>query len=234
VASIDLYIVAFGRPDLLRHQIRLIRKNLRDSAGVTVIDNTPEAVPEMELICQGSQMGYMRSPSEDHLHSEALDFACEHALDSTDAEFFGFLDHDIFPRQETTLIEKIEKTGFYGIGQRHAPTGALYLWPGFCFFSRSWLDGRRPNFDGIRGIDKRDDGDCGSANWPLFEHEVWENMWPMEHGYRFIREPDDYGLQSSGVEIIGDWLHLTNGSHWMQVPDPEERDRLTAEMIAAL
>jgi hypothetical protein len=56
----------------------------------------------------------------------------------------------------------------------------------------------------------------------------------MEHGYRFIREPDDYGLQSSGVEIIGDWLHLTNGSHWMQVPDPEERDRLTAEMIAAL
>jgi hypothetical protein len=234
VASIDLYIVAFGRPDLLKEQVRLIRKYLTDKNGITVVDNTPEPPPEMELICRENQMGYMGVPHEAHQHPQALNFAAEHALDNTDAEFFGFLDHDIFPLTHTTLIEKVEKTGFYGIGQRHVPTGHLYLWPGFCFFSRTWLDGRKLNFNGIRGEMRRDDGDCGSMNWPLFEHEDWSKLWPMGHGYKPIREPDSFGLQSFGVEIIGDWVHLTNGSHWMKVPAPEERDRLTAELIAAL
>ncbi len=59
-------------------------------------------------------------------------------------------------------------------------------------------------------------------------------MYSIDHGYKPIRKPDNIGLQSWGVETIGDWIHFSNGSHWMKVPDPDERDRLTFELLADL
>ena len=148
--------------------------------------------------------------------------------------YFGFLDHDVFPIRPTTLIDKIEEAGFYGIGQRHPATGHLYLWPGFCFFSREWLAGRPLDFSGIRDGDKRNDGDTGSANWPLFVDEDWESMYKITHSYGVIRKPDGYGLQSFGYEMFGDWLHFSNASHWMKVPDPEGRDEALFALLADL
>lgn len=232
--KIELFVVGFGRPDLLREQKRLLDKYLKDPFGICLIDNTPE--PEcahMEAVCRELSIGYLRSPSAKHLHPEALNFAALHVTRST-APFFGFLDHDVFPIRTTTLIDKIKSAGFYGVGQRHAPTGHSYLWPGFSFFSSEWLNGRQLNFEGIRGEHKRDDGDCGSMNWPLFSEEEWENVHSMIHGYQVIREPDGYGLQSTGVEFLGDWLHLTNASHWMEIPNPDERDLILTRMVAKL
>lgn len=232
--SLDLFSIGFGRPDLLREQVRLINKYLSDPFGFCLIDNTPDPVAaHMEAACRDLGVGYLHVPSKKHLHNDALNFAAAHAI-KVGSEYFGFLDHDVFPCRATSLLSKVIERGFYGVGQRHAPTGNLYLWPGFCFFSRKWLGVRRLNFDGIKADYRRDDGDCGSMNWPLFSDEDWRDMHSMEHGYKTIRKPDDYGLQSWGVEILGDWLHLTNGSNWMDVPEPEERDRLLLEMVGAL
>ena len=215
---IALATIAFGRPKLILEQGRLLNKYLTDPFSLFVFDNSP-----------GTQVHERTGGAHDAALNEAAEFLFAHP-----APYIGFLDHDIFPTQPTTLIDKIEASGFYGVGQRHAPTGHLYLWPGFCFFSREWLNGRTLDFRGIRGDNPADNGDTGSGMWPLFENEDWSQLYRVDHGYKAIRPPDSYGLQSWGVETLGDWLHVSNGSHWMKIPDPDERDRLVYDMIAAL
>lgn len=208
--NLMLATIAFRQPRLIEEQRRLLAKFLQDDYELVVIEN------------------------DSRMHHEGLNVAAELLL-AARAPFIGFLDHDVFPTRPTTLIDKIAEAGFYGIGQRHPATGRLYLWPGFCFFSKAWLNNRPLDFSGIRDGDKRNDGDTGSANWPLFENENWERMYAISHGYEVIRRPDSYGLQSWGYERLGsDWIHFSNGSNWMRVPNPEERERLLFDLLADL
>lgn len=231
--SIDAYVVGFGRPDLLREQKRLIDKFCPEITGMCVVDNTPGGGTQMEVTCRTLGIGYMRTPGGSTLHNDALNHAARVAQKQP-ARYWITLDHDVFPRQKVTLIDKIDKAGFYGIGQTHPPTQKHYLFPGFCSFDQKWLNGRVPNFDGIRGVTKRDDGDCGSMLHSLFSEEDWEKMHRPEHGYGYIRPEDGYGLQSFGYEYFDGWLHMTNASHWMQVPDQIGRDKLLMDMVKAL
>lgn len=230
---ITLATIAFNAPRATREQLRLVAKYLEDPHQLIVFDQSSEdkASREIEKACK--EYGIELRRLQTRMHHEGLNTAASVMLDG-DAPYIGFLDHDIFPTRPTKLIPFIEKTGFYGVGQRHAPTNHLYLWPGFCFFSRSWLDGRSLDFNGIRGKHKRDDGDTGSGMWRLFQNEDWKNLYQIDHGYRVLREPDDYGLQSFGYEVIGDWLHLSNGSGWMKIPNPEEREKLAMDLLASL
>jgi len=232
---LDLYSIAFERTWLIEQQIRLLRKHLLDDFRYTVVDNSRDeaSAQQIHALCGRWGVCYRRSPSATYSHHDALNFAATHARNEQ-REYIGFLDHDIFPTEPTSLIPLIDEAGFYGVGQRHGPSGHLYLWPGFCFFKRDWLGDRRLNFDGIRGDTKRDDGDTGSANWPLFAEEGWEHLYKPSHGYKAIREPDSYGLQSWGYEVIGPWVHFSNGSHWMTVPSPHQRDQLLANLLAEL
>lgn len=234
MSRIVLFVVGFGRPDLLREQHRLFTKYLQDPFDLIVIDNSLGRDWQlMQAASRDLEIDYHKITTVKNLHNDALNFAAEYANDSG-FDYWMTLDHDIFPRRETTLINKIAQVGFYGIGQWHTPTKRRYIWPGFAGFSREWLKGRIPNFDGIRGVDKRDDGDCGSMLNSLFTEEEWARLPRTDHGYRVIRPEDEYGLQSYGLEFFDDFIHLTNASHWMTIRDPEERDRICAEVIAAL
>lgn len=234
---LNLFTIGFGRPDLLRHQHRLLDKHLVDAHELTVIDNTPDdGAPAMERMARTLGIGYMRAVSEERLHNDALNFAADFA-DANGFRYWMTLDHDVFPTEELRIVQHLDAIGFWGVGQLHAPTGMRYLWPGYCAFKRTWLDGQVPDFDGIRGLVKRDDGDCGSMLAHLFTSEDWAafDRIPQRHGYENLRSPDTYGLQSYGVEYLsGNVLHLSNASHWMAVPDIEGRERLIREKLEAL
>lgn len=234
---LDVFVIGFGRPDLLIHQHRLLRKHLRDPYELCLIDNTPDdGALAMERMARSLNVGYQRAVSKKREHNEALNFAAKFSHD-IGSSYALFLDHDIFPVEHTALLPMLDALGFWGLGQWHAPTQSRYLWPGFCSFKREWLDGQVPNFDGVRGKFKRDDGDCGSMLAELFTSDDWAafDKVPNRHGYENIRAPDDYGLQSFGVEYIsGAWLHLTNASNWMLVPDAEGRKRILTEKLEAL
>lgn len=229
-----LATITFNKPRLLEEQIRLLGENLRDHWELWVFDasTNDDAADEMLDICTGEGVEYRKLLT--HLHHEALNVASGKFIEWGGWDYMGFLDHDIFPIRPTTLIDKIEEAGFYGVGQRHPATGHLYLWPGFCFFSREWLAGRPLDFSGYRDGDRRNDGDTGSNLWPLFVEEDWDKLFRAHHAHRFVREPDEYGLQSFGYEEIGDWLHMTNGSGWMRVPRAEERERLLFDLLAKI
>lgn len=231
--SLLLASIAFNQPRLISEQIRLLGKHLDDPYRLVVFDNSSIRLvaAKVENVCAAGGAEYRRLSTR--LHHEGLNQAARELL-SEDEPFIGFLDHDVFPMHQTRLISLIEAAGFYGVGQRHPATGHLYLWPGFCFFSRKWLNGRPLDFSGLRDGDKRNDGDTGSCLWPLFQKEDWQKLYQVRHSYKPIRRPDEWGLQSWGVEQIGDWLHLTNGSGWMRIPDPDERERLLFEMLSKL
>lgn len=232
--KIDLFTIGFGRPELLYHQKRLLDKFLGDEFGLCLIDNTPGIQRNrMERVCAENGVGYIHSPGTETSHDHALNFAAAHVA-SLGSDYFGFLDADIFPRRKTTLIGKIDQAGFYGMPQLHKPTGVLYPWPGFCFFSKEWVAGRTMNFSGIRGPTKEEDGDCGSMLHSLFAREDWKNLPLTGFSYGNIRGVDEVGIQSWGYEIIGDWIHFMNSSHWLQVPNPSQRDLLLLEMIKCL
>lgn len=236
MAELELAAIAFNKPRLIEEQLRLLRAHLRDDFNYTVVDNSSDEACASQIcdICMSAGVGYRRAPDDKHEHATALNFAWNDVLGPTDARYRGLLDHDIFPRRTTRLKPLIAEAGFFGVGQRHPPTGHLYLWPGFVFFSIDWLAGRPVDFNGIRGAVRADDGDTGSSMWPLFADEDWRKLYRVDHSYKPIREPDDFGLQSFGVEFIGDWLHLSNGSGWMRIPEPAERERLVFELLETL
>lgn len=232
---LHLFTVGFGRPDLLIEQDRLLKKYLKDKFLLHLVDNTPgHDANVMRETADSLLIEYLRTDSGGVEHPDALNRGAQIAAER-EYDFFMFLDHDVFPRRNCNVIKHLEKIGFYGIGQYHGPTNSAYLWPGLFGISRSWLDGRALDFNGIRGEQKRDDGDCGSMNARLFKDEDWVNLHGvLDHGYGFLRAPDAHGLQSFGYEQMGPWLHLSNSSHWMQIPEPEERDRLALELIRSI
>lgn len=230
---IALATIAYNEPGMISEQIRLLAKYLDEPYRLIVFDNTEddEVSDVIRDMCEANETAYLRPGTR--MHHEGLNAAAA-VLAEASEPYYGFLDHDIFPTRPTKLTPLIEPSGFYGVGQQHPASGRLYPWPGFCFFSREWLAGRPLDFSGIRGKLSRDDGDTGSCLWPLFEEEDWRVLYRAPHRYEAIRRPDGCGLQSWGVEWIGDWLHLTNASKWMKVPKPEQRDRLVSAMLAAL
>lgn len=237
--SIAIFTVGFGRPELLYHQKRLLDKYFDEEFGLCLIDNTPGIMRnKMETTCRDNGIGYLHTPytpGSKFGHNDGLNFAVEQ-LKNTDAEYIGFLDADIFPRKHTTISHKIAKAGFYGICQEHKPTGSKYVWPGFFWVSREWLGDRKLNFDGIKSHDPRLNGDCGSMNHPLWDDSDWQKMPLIGFGYGSIRAPykENENAQSWGYEIIDDWIHFMNSSHWLKVIDPEGRDRMLMQMISCL
>jgi hypothetical protein len=226
---IELVSIAFGQPRLISEQIRLLGAYLLDAFSLTVLDNSNDegTAQQIRAVCEEGLTAYERIQTPDHMHHHALNLAAARFRERG-SELYGFLDHDIFPVRPTRLVPYVEEVGFFGIGQRTPASGNLYLWPGFCFFSRAWIGDRMLDFGGADG------GDTGSAMWPLFAESDWQHFYRVGHGYQAIRHPDSVGLQSWGYELIGDFAHLTNGSRWMIVPDQEERERLLYEMLAAL
>lgn len=221
---LELATIAYGKPWLIEEQQRLLEKYLRDDFSLTIVDNSDVADGADDIKAVVGKADYVRPAREHYL---ALNFAAR-VFRFRQSEFFGFLDHDVFPTRETSVLELLVADGFAGMGQRIHATGELYPWPGLFFVSRGWLAGRQLDF-GSRGF-----GDAGSGLAPLFAEEDWPTLHKLDHRPRAIRPHDDVGFQSWGVEEIGDWLHLSNGSGWMKVPDPEGREALLREIVAAL
>lgn len=231
---ITLFVTGFGRPDLLREQYRLFTKYLQDDFDLFLIDNSLDRDwQQMQAAAYDLGINYHKITTEKNLHNDALNFAARFAHDSG-FDYWMTLDHDCFLRRPTTLIEKINQVGFYGIGQFHHQTKSRYLWPGFCGFSKRWLNGRIPDFNGIRAIDRRDDGDTGSMLSSLFTEDEWRGMPRSEHGYLVIRPEDEFGLQSYAVEFFDSAIHFTNASGWMVIPNKEEREKILMEMLREL
>lgn len=227
---VDVATVAFNNADVIGEQIRLIGKNLSDPHEYTVADASDDADASrgIRAHCEAGGVGYIRLPRSrsarldpSAAHGRALNWLFRKFLRPRGARYAGLIDHDVFPIRPTSVIEAIGRAPAWGHMQRGR--GGWYLWPGLCFFDMGAVGGRELDFRPGRA------GDTGARNHEALFRDIDEaDIVPPPHTYGRLREGNG-DPQSHGYELIGDWLHTFNASHWKPT---EDRDHLVADLLA--
>jgi hypothetical protein len=233
MAELDLAMIVSDVVWVVKEALRLYPKYLFDSFTLGVYDNSSDAKAawDIQQLCQANDVRYTRVPLRiankgKRLHEDALHHACADLM-NRQAPVLGFLDHDVFPCRPTSLVALVRPCGFFGIGQRNGENGQVYLWPGFVFFRRDWLDGRYPDFDSLPGVD------TGAQLANLITEEQLKTLPAISYGYDWIRQTDGR-THSDAVERLGDFVHLANTTRWNRVPNWGQRELLVRQLVAAL
>jgi hypothetical protein len=223
-SRLHVFTVTYNNSSLLEHQINLMRKYLEDSFVLVVADNSTNTSirKDIQKICSNNKVGYIGLPknpftTSSRSHAICLNWIWKNYIKSLKPEFFGFIDHDIYPVEKHSLISKIEKNGLYG----HVQGNELhwYLWAGFSFFS--WTKVKNVELDfspcTVEGVNL----DTGGGNWEQLYSTLDKGAMDFpSHMYIKLREGEV--AQSDKMELIGEWLHSFNGSYWMNVNPKED------------
>jgi len=237
---LDLVSVAFNNESVIDAQIKLIKKYLTGPYRLTVADNSPDPKKRIliKAVCDGAGVGYISMPANpfsgrfgNWSHGLALNWVFKHYIFPRGANYFGFLDHDLFPVRSTAVIPILKKYSLAGAVHRRGDI--WYLWPGCCFFRTELFRNKKFNFSSrvfLRGVSLTAT-DTGGGNWPFIYSRLSErDCCAFSHTLAFFNEQyprgpmfeqlgaladaekkyDTSKLGSSDklVEFLGDWLHI--------------------------
>lgn len=221
--QIQIITITYNNETLLLHQLKLLQKNVTDNFVFIVADNSPLKIKREAIrkICKENNIGYVGLPKNPYTmssssHGICINWMYQNYISKIEPEYFGFIDHDIFPIKPHSLINILKRQGIYGAWQGNKEY--WYLWAGLCFFSWQLVKKTKLNFMpttiGTKQVD------TGGANWrDLYSKLNMDKIeFPQGH-YVNLREGDV--TQSDKMEILGDWLHSFNGSYWMEVKAKE-------------
>jgi hypothetical protein len=226
-AVLDLVTISFNNAEVIKHQIKLLRQNLKDKFHYTVVDNSnhPAAMEQIASVCRVAKVAYIKLPTNPSAnpsisHGYALNWAYWHYIRKRQAKYFGFIDHDIFPIKPTSVVKQLKKLPVFGLVQERA--GVWYFWGGFNFYTRSFVKHSRLNFIPPKHLD------TGGANYARVFSRVDRSQLPdLNQHYQKIGKGND--PQADLVERIGDWLHTINGSNWANKKD---KNSLVAKLLS--
>ena len=233
VKRLTYITVAFNQPQYIEYQIRLIRKFESNSYHHWILDNSSDKQYSDDIrniCCKSSNVSYVRIPQKckwyknSMSHAMALNWFHNKILVHKNHLYSIFLDHDIFPIAKITFSQYLEKQGIYGVYQERIDSGRTYwyLWPGICGLSNKYL--KDLDFRGTKW------GDTGSSSFEtIYKHVSPENIkfsqesvFRMTDGAReYAEKPDEWRKDAErfleeAVEIYDDeWIHMVNGSNWV-------------------
>jgi hypothetical protein len=212
-AAIDLATVSFNNAAVVQFQAKLLAKHLRDVYTYTVFDNSPPgpARNAIRAFCIDSGVSYVELPETPFAgnpgmhHGAALNWICRRHFAGRQSPYAGFLDHDIFPRRATSVVDRLGDAAMFGRIEERGD--AWYLWPGFCFFSRERVRLDKLDFLPVGDLD------TGGANWgKLYRRIDRASLPPLECSIDDLRPGGD--KQADMIEYVGDWIHTLNASAW--------------------
>lgn len=222
-----LVTVAFNTPVLIAAQADALRQNFTDSFVHVVVDNSTdtEARHEIRALCEQMGSEYVGLPPShatagSQSHGLALNWATTNVLRRSHSQYFGYLDHDIFPFAPCSYAGVVEEQGSFGHFQRAG--GRRFYWPGLMFFDRSFL-ARGPHDFQPRWLG-RHYGDTGAGNctsiYPTMDLDALRTM--TIHDFHatdpsrpYVKTSTPLAFQAEAVTVLDDcWLHLINGSNW--------------------
>lgn len=209
---LDLVSVAFNNDRVIRHQHRLLLKNLQDRFCYTVADNSSDAQTRHRLraFCAAEGIAYLalppfQAPDGSASHGQALNWLWRNYIKPRKPRYFGFLDHDVFPVYPTAVVPWLKRFPVFG---RYQERGDLwYLWPGLCFYRYDFCRRKPLDFRPVPTLD------TGGGNWkPLYSHLRHLPVPNVFHRYSALFDGGD--KQRDHIEYFGDWLHTINASGW--------------------
>ena len=230
--------VAFNRPDVLEWQIRLVRKYLTEHEGYIVFDNSnnPEQREAIRAVCQRENVPYVGLPrisfEQSQSHGAALNWITQNFVVKYRPRLFGFLDHDIFPLEPVSIVDKIAAAKVYGWEVNREV--ARYLWAGFCFFSG--VEPQPLDFAPFKlSHILQDTGGSNWSNWLDTGGSNWDVL------YKHLREDEFRAARVQFIpttshgkpfEEMDGWLHAGQAS-WQWDDHPKDRTALLEQRLVA-
>ena len=119
-SSFDIYTVAFNNVEVIDYQIRLLKKHLKDEHFHIIADNSndKEKTKKIKKLCIKYEVWYIKLPENvlfcSLSHWVALNYLYRNYIKKRKTEYFWFLDHDIFPIKDTSILDHFWNQDFYG------------------------------------------------------------------------------------------------------------------------
>ncbi len=218
LAGVDkLFIsVAFNQPQLVRLQLESLRLFADPGYRVVVVDSSTrdDKRKEIRRACETFDALYLRGPwnlfsyfQGSLSHSSTLDWLWHGLLKSMKNSVVGFLDHDIF------LIDRMDDSYFSrdyrATGRKELRAGKWAFWPGLLVLPVSELAKPGITFMPYRELDS------GGSLWLSLYRKHPENDFRFL-SREFFEVTDGSRVEASSVEVIdGRWVHLIDGSGWL-------------------
>ena len=237
----ELYVitVAYNHVQLIEKQIELVKLYVKDKNYLhVVVDNSPRnrARRHIKEICAREKVKYVPIPMIiDKLichrifgsglsHGAALNWMFYFFLNQHKPVRFALIDHDVFPMEDYSFIDKLGDRDFYGV-ERVRDDG-WYVWPGGCVFRFDAICDCQPNFLPyyLNGTFL----DAGGGNFPRFygRYDLSSVEFApvvtkrIRHSKELSTDNDIY--HGDCVQLIDHtWLHLINGSNCARIPGKE-------------
>lgn len=209
--------IAYNNLNAIKHQIRLIKKYLEDSYEYIVVDNSSDDFVSQNIrdLCLFHGIEYIKLPynpyskfNPSYSHGLALQWFLKNIVLAQKIQYFGLIDHDIYPVRKTSLLDKLHNSPCYGHVQHRGDH--WYLWPGFCFFNALKINVEQLNFLPVSSKQM----DTGGGNYAALSNVQLTHLETPEHSY--IRLTNSPEIQNNSIELIGDWAHTYNASGWMK------------------
>lgn len=214
---VDLVTVAFNNEIVIKQQIRLLKKYMIDPYTYTVADNSPDPDKQEKIrkICEENKAGYIKLPKNPYTgiypsisHGSTLNWLLKHYILKRKANYFGFIDHDIFPVKPTGVIKIFQEKEVYGLIHLkfHNNKKRWYLWPGFCFFRIDFAQNNKLNFMPIM----KKDLDTGGGNWDNVFSKISKDKILFSNCEKTNVNINESEVLS--IENIDNWIHTSNAS----------------------
>lgn len=208
--------VAFNHPELLDLQLEALHRFLDSPPLMIVIDNSTTRARRVEMARVVESRGgvYIRGPVNPFSafqgslsHASTLDWVWKKVLPSTPITQVLLLDHDIFPVVPVSADALF--SGAVAAGVREDRAGMWYFWPGFLRLDRAVFDTASVSFMPYRELD------TGGSLWPSHYERLPAESFAFLSTTEHLIGKGDF-KQDSGIELIDrDWVHLVDGSGWL-------------------
>ncbi len=231
----DIVTVAFNNDKIIPLHIQYVSKYYKDEHTHIIADNSTDMAVSVKIrdYCREHGVSYIRLPKNmleaSYSHATALNWVCKHVVRKRRPACFGFIDHDLFPIKEISLIDILKKQHVYG-PLRLRGSKYWYLSAILCFFDFSFVNAKKIDFMPVRyDEDENSYLDTGGGNWPgIYSLMDKSKMRFCSERLENYREGDN--RHQDQIEIFDDsWLHTINGSYWKKIC--VEKENVIPELI---
>lgn len=122
--SVDIITIAFNNLEFIQYQTRLLRKFILGSYCQIVVDNSTDKNIRTQLYqyCLDNNVAYVGMPKNmlnvvggSYAHATALNYAYKRIIKKRKPYAFGCIDHDLFPTQYVSIVDKLNNQPIYGL-----------------------------------------------------------------------------------------------------------------------
>lgn len=227
--SLFLITVAFNDEILIQKQIEAMKEFIKDKNYCHIIvDNSSIKAKRIAIakVCDKENITYIPIPdiiscrisniSGGFSHGTAMNWAYYNVVSVMKPDYFGFIDHDLFPVENYCIMEKLYGQDLYGT-LRNRMKG-WYLWAGFCFYKYAFIKDIQMNFS--PKVFHSEYFDTGGANHSLL-YRYHDHKKLRFSSYTTLRiqnfkadiYQDNQVFHNDCIQIIDDsWMHIVHAS----------------------